>query len=91
MSIKIIISEDEIMKNPNDCGLGELIRDRLRDEIEKTKLSFSDSVTENEYDPCVLCGKKSPYLRSTNIYERIGYVEGAGQACFQPYKCGKFF
>jgi hypothetical protein len=38
-------------------------------------------------DLCVLCGKESPYLVSTHIDLRIGYVEGAGQGCFQPHTC----
>jgi hypothetical protein len=40
-----------------------------------------------EYDNCVLCGKVSPYTRSTHIDRRIGYVEGCGQGCFQPNTC----
>ncbi len=36
---------------------------------------------------CVVCGKKTPYLKSTNIYQRYGYVEGAGQACPHPDNC----
>jgi len=40
-----------------------------------------------EYDNCVICGKVSPYTRSTHIDRRIGYVEGCGQGCFQPNNC----
>ena len=43
----------------------------------------------DEKDKCVICGKETPYLRSTNIYERIGYVEGGGQGCYQPHVCEK--
>lgn len=43
----------------------------------------------DEYDRCIICGNETPYLRSTNINERIGYVEGAGQSCFQPNICDK--
>ena len=43
--------------------------------------------TEDGYDVCVICGEKSPYLSSTHIDKRIGYVEGAGQTCFKPKKC----
>jgi len=42
-----------------------------------------------EYDKCVICGKTSPYTRSTHIDHRIGYVEGGGQGCFQPNQCDK--
>lgn len=40
-------------------------------------------------DKCVICGKETPYLRSTNIYERVGYVEGSGQGCYEPHICGE--
>jgi hypothetical protein len=43
----------------------------------------------DEKDKCVICGKESPYTRSTHIDMRIGYVEGGGQGCFQPNKCDK--
>jgi len=39
----------------------------------------------DEYDHCVICNKKTPYLRSTHIDQRIGYVEGAGQLCRDCY------
>lgn len=42
-----------------------------------------------QYDHCVICGKETPYLRSTHIDLREGYVEGGGQGCFQPNKCDK--
>ena len=42
-----------------------------------------------QYDHCVICGKETPYLRSTHIDYRIGYVEGGGQGCYQPNECGK--
>lgn len=42
-----------------------------------------------EYDKCVICGKETPYLRSTHIDLRVGYVEGGGQGCFQPNQCDK--
>lgn len=41
----------------------------------------------SEYDTCVVCGKTSPYKVQTHIDYRIGYVEGAGQGCFQPKQC----
>ena len=43
----------------------------------------------DEKDKCVICGKETPYLRSTNINQRTGYVEGGGQGCYQPHICDK--
>lgn len=47
----------------------------------------SNNYVENGYDKCVICGKVSPYKTTTHIDLRIGYVEGAGQGCFQPEGC----
>jgi hypothetical protein len=33
-------------------------------------------------DLCVLCGAQTPYTLNTSIYQRIGYIEGAGQGCY---------
>jgi hypothetical protein len=44
---------------------------------------------QNEYDKCVICGKETPYLVSTHIDDRIGYLEGSGQACYEPNICDK--
>jgi len=43
----------------------------------------------DDFDKCVICGKETPYLRSTHIDLREGYVEGGGQGCYQPNICGK--
>lgn len=32
-------------------------------------------------EPCVVCGLPTPYMPSTPISERFGYVEGVGQLC----------
>lgn len=53
------------------------------------EVEVNESYVENGYDKCVVCGKVSPYESSTNINFRVGYVEGAGQGCFQPNKCDK--
>jgi len=45
------------------------------------------SINNDSYDKCVICDKKSPYTRSTHIDFRVGYVEGSGQGCFEPYVC----
>jgi len=38
-----------------------------------------------EKELCVICGKETPYVRSTPIDMRYGYVEGAGQCCRECY------
>lgn len=48
----------------------------------------------NKKDTCILCGADTPYDITTPIYERFGYIEGAGQACFitqfKDYHSGDF-
>lgn len=56
---------------------------------DENNLDEEEDSSQLEYDKCVLCGKESPYLRSTHIDLREGYVEGGGQGCFQPNVCGK--
>ncbi len=43
----------------------------------------------NPIDKCVLCGKDTPYRFNDHIDTRIGYVEGAGQGCYQPHMCSQ--
>jgi len=50
-------------------------------------LPKQNSYVEDGYDKCVVCGKVSPYKTTTHIALRVGYVEGAGQGCFQPNSC----
>ena len=74
--MKITISEEEIKSRPNDAELGDYVKSKW---FELKKVI--------EMDKCVICGKTSPYKYTDSIYHRIGYVEGGGQACFQPKVC----
>jgi len=84
MAIKLYITEEEINSNRNDADLGRLIRKRfwnLKEENEYLK--------DVEYEHCMICGKLSPYTINTKTTDRIGFVEGQGQGCYQPNKCDK--
>ena len=37
-------------------------------------------------DNCVTCDKETPYNIDDHIDMRIGYIEGAGQLCFDCYE-----
>lgn len=103
MSLEIILTEEEILKTPNYQELGELVYSKLwdaRNILKETKDSSdyvhitvgvngdADSIgSVEEYDKCVICGKQSPYPRSTNIDMRTGYIEGSGQGCFHLLGC----
>lgn len=140
MSIKVTLTEQEILETPNDSMLGELTRNKYwqarRDqegpqyddehfgivigddglvkkivrpyqcsicgedtsEIEYDYLVGYDHLgcvlkteedNQDSFDKCVICGKESPYLKSTHIDLRVGYVEGGGQGCFQPNQCDR--
>ena len=83
--MNIIITEKEIKDNPKYFQLGKLVSEKYW-EVKSVKLD-NNYITEDGFDKCVVCGKKSPYYAVTDINIRIGYVEGAGQGCFQPDKC----
>ena len=83
MSISFIITEDEILKLPNNYDLGSYIRKKYNMIGKETKTYISD----DGYDLCVVCGKKTQYKSDTHIDERMGYVEGVGQTCFGTDKC----
>jgi hypothetical protein len=149
MSIKITLTEKEILDTPNDALLGELTRNKYwqarRDQEgpqyddehfgmiigddglvksiirpytcsicggdtsgidydylvgydhlgcvldeENGIVNIKEESDESlQYDHCVICGKESPYLRSTHVDLRVGYVDGGGQGCFQPTECDK--
>lgn len=45
-------------------------------------------VRNDEYEVCAMCGDTVPYLKSTHIDLRNGYIEGAGQLCKDCYEKG---
>lgn len=92
--IGLVIGEDGLVKslvNPYTCS----ICNKDTSKIEYDYLSGYDHLTcvlerenkikQNEYDKCVMCGKDTPYLRSTHVDMRFGYVDGAGQTCEDCY------
>jgi hypothetical protein len=103
MSIKITFTEEEILSTPNYYDMGNKVHNRLweakrdlegpRIDDEHVGLTINEDgmVTAihrpEEYDTCVVCGKITPYLKSTNINLRDGYIEGAGQTCPHPNNC----
>ena len=45
-----------------------------------------DTIGNNTKEYCVSCGDETPYDWFTDINERFGYIEGAGQLCRKCYK-----
>jgi hypothetical protein len=107
MSIKVTVTEEEILARPNHYKLGELVQHKYwqaRRDLEGPQFDdehFSLTIDEeglvqsinynnsNEFDVCTICGKETPYRKSIHIDLRDGYVEGAGQGCYQPNECRK--
>jgi hypothetical protein len=98
--IKITVTEEEILRMPNDFDLGEFIRLKYWNRKKFMALVSDDKEVKEVFDTevnnvipicskdkCVICGNESPYPRKTHIDLRIGYVEGSGQGCFQPHVC----
>jgi hypothetical protein len=91
MSIKIKITEKEILDKPNDSELGSYIRRKYlvqKQMMERDVDTLSlGQIPDDVPEKCLVCGKLSPYTKSTHIDLRTGYVEGMGQTCFNPLKC----
>lgn len=103
--MEIIITEEEILSTPNFYDMGEKVhnrywqakRDQEGPQIDEDYVHLTvgkDGLISSlnrvrEYDHCVICGKQSPYLKTTHIDNRVGYVEGSGQGCFQTTECEK--
>jgi hypothetical protein len=104
MSIKITFTEEEILSTSNYYDMGKKVHDRfwqakrdqegpqIDDEHVGLTINEDGLVTDihrpDDYDTCIVCGKITPYLKSTNINLRYGYIEGAGQTCPNPENCG---
>jgi len=44
-----------------------------------------DGNGQSIYEDCVQCGKQTTTLKTTHIDFRTGYIEGAGQLCWECY------
>ena len=77
MGFKLVLTEEDIKNYPNDYELGNYIRTKY---YEYSNLKF---------DKCLECCLESPYTEDTHIDIRDGYIEGAGQFCFQENICKK--
>lgn len=93
MGIKIKITEEEILSIPNDIQLGSYIRKKyiiqketMNRDIDMLSLG---QIPDDEPERCLICGKFSPYVKSTHIDVRVGFIEGGGQGCFMPTNCEK--
>jgi hypothetical protein len=102
MTIKVTLTEEEILVRPNHYELGKFVQEKYwqakRDQEghQFDGEHFDIPIDENglvtsinvthEYDTCIICGKVTPYLRNTHIDSRINYIEGMGQACSICYK-----
>lgn len=105
MTVKVTLTEEEILARPNHYELGEFTQKKYwQAKRDQQGPQFDDehfgiSIDENglitsinrpdEYDTCVICGKKTPYLRSTHIDLRFNYIQGMGQICVDESTCGK--
>jgi hypothetical protein len=93
MSIKLKITEQEILDKPNDSELGSYVRQKYQ--IQKQTMDKDvdilslGQIPDDEPESCLMCGKLSPYTRSTHIDLRVGFLEGIGQGCFTPVNCSR--
>jgi hypothetical protein len=91
MSIKIKITEQEILDKPNDAELGSYIRRKylVQQQSMKKEIDILDmgQIPDDEPERCLICGEFTPYSKSTHVDLRTGYIRGAGQGCYKAVKC----
>ena len=91
--MRIKITEEEIMAKPNDAELGAYVRKKYLIQKETMKRDVDDlsigQIPDDKPEVCLVCGEFSPYIMSTHIDLRVGYIGGVGQGCFTPGKCLK--
>lgn len=92
--IGLVIGEDGLVKsliNPYTCSICN--KDTSKIEYDylvgfnhlTCVLEQENKTKQNEYDKCVICGKETPYLRSTHVDMRYYYIQGSGQLCEDCY------
>jgi hypothetical protein len=97
IKMEIKITNLEILERPNDLELGKYVREkywnesdnRVKNSDEHVKLVIDDDGqvvgieerSDDEYDSCVVCGRKTRYTKNTHVDMRIGYIDGFGQTC----------
>jgi hypothetical protein len=93
MGMKIKITEEEILSIPNDIQLGSYVRKKYVIQKETMKRDINvlslGQIPDDKPEVCLVCGEFSPYIRSTHVDDRVGYVRGVGQGCFTPMNCLK--
>ena len=93
MGIKIKITEEEILSMTNDIQLGSYIRKKYMVQKETMNRDIDmlslGQIPDDEPEVCLVCGKLTPYSKSTHIDLRTGFLEGVGQGCSTPEKCLK--
>lgn len=83
MSLSLLITKEEILKLPNNYDLGSYVRKKYN----RISEQINSYVSDDGYDLCVICGKKTPYKTEEHISSRLGYIEGVGQTCPEQNKC----
>ena len=56
--------------------------------IDENGLVTSVGNTDELYEDCIMCSKKTTTLKTTHVDFRTGYIEGAGQLCRDCYNKG---
>ena len=96
IKMEIKITDKEINKRPNDLELGKFVRETYWKQKEQYESNIDEHVRlktnedglvigvqniEDEYESCVICGRKTSYTKNTHVDMRRGFIEGVGQAC----------
>ena len=76
------MGEQHVTLNIGDDGLVKSVGHDMGGSYEYPKV---DGQGESIYETCIMCSKETTTLKSTHVDFRTGYVEGAGQLCWECY------
>jgi hypothetical protein len=83
--VPLTINDDGLVtKVGHDMGGSYEIKTPKYEQLE-IQFPKVDGNGQSIYETCIMCGNETTTLKSTHIDFRTGYVEGAGQLCWECY------
>ena len=80
------LESGNILKNRRKKTRLSGVRGSCKKGKEQIMSQTAEKYTIAEKEKCVICGKETPYILTTSVEYRVGYISGAGQLCMKCYR-----